>query len=239
MKNFWPIFLLLLPCKRNDLPQAIIAVKAIQTYQCNQSSGTTIEQLADKIFPIFADLTDDSVFFSLIQKDSILESLRHRYTNRIAHCLNTCTSAYTIAQELKWKENEIDLVGTRLLTLYEKEISKTRFMLRLKKGRACIAYKSNNGSGLLKQAWLDAAIGMNRIFDVYIAGVAPAYAAIDSIQIDVRSETGFRRFRNSLKSTLVSHDNDQVFYTLPVSLAIKALQSSGRDEAIRYEPIND
>ena len=239
MKSFWSILLLLLPYLRNELAHAVVTGEATQTYHSNQSSGTTIQQLADKIFPVFSDLAGDSVLFSLIQNDSVLESRHHIYMSRIAHCLDTCTSAYSIAQELKWKENEIDLVEKRLQILFKKTTTKSRFMCRLKKGRACIAYKNNSGSDLLKQAWVEAARGMNRIYDVYIAGVLPTYAAIDSIRIDVSSETGFRRLRDSIQRMLVRQDKDEVFYTLPLSLSIKALQLSGRDEAIRYEPIKD
>lgn len=239
MKSFWSILLLLLPYLRNELAHAVVTGEATQNYHSNQSSGTTIQQLADKIFPVFSDLAGDSVLFSLIQNDSVLESRHHIYMSRIAHCLDTCTSAYSIAQELKWKENEIDLVEKRLQILFKKTTTKSRFMCRLKKGRACIAYKNNSGSDLLKQAWVDAARGMNRIYDVYIAGVLPTYAAIDSIRIDVSSEAGFRRLRDSIQRMLVRQNKDEVFYTLPLSLSIKALQLSGRDEAIRYEPIKD
>lgn len=207
------------------------------TRQSKQLITSPGQQLADKIFPLFSELAADSMLSIALQEDALLARCRKRYTVRVAHCLDTCTSAYSLAQSLKWREEEIDSVLTGLLTLYNKKMCGSGFILRLKKSRTCIAYEHNDAKALLQQAWHDAARGMNRIYDVYIAAVPPYYAAIDSIMTDVRSESGLKRLCDTIRNTLMSHENTRAFYALPVSCAIKALLLSARDEAIRYEPI--
>lgn len=234
MKSLLPVLLFFLHCLPGDMPPV---VNTANNRQCRQPITSPGQQLADKIFPLFSELAADSMLSVALQEDALLIRCRKKYTSRVVNCLDTCTSAYSLAQALKWREEEIDSVLTGLFTLYDKKMRGAGFMLRLKKSRACIAYKLSDEKVLLQQAWLDAARGMNRIYDVYIAGVPPHYAAIDSIMADVRSERGLKRLCDTIRNTLASYENTRAFYALPVSCAIKALQFSARDEAIRYEQI--
>jgi hypothetical protein len=237
MKTYWPALLLFLHCLLCEMPFTSNTEENKPGWPPIPSPGNAAQQLAARVFPLFSELAADPVFAAAIREDGLLARLRQTYNSRVANGLDTCTSAYTLAQALKWRAGEIDSVRSQLLTLLDKKAHGSGFTERLRKSRACIAYNSSDGKTLLAQAWLDAAQGMNRIYDVYMAGITPHYASIDSIRIDLRSKSGFGKLRDTIRQALVSYENDRAFYTLPVALAIGALQLSGRDEAIRYEPI--
>lgn len=100
------------------------------------------------------------------------------------------------------------------------------------------AHEGETGPGLIAGAWRDAAIGLNRIIDVYARGVAPLYPKIDSMSHDARSP-GW----GGLVSTMVEilderRDEMDLFYEPTLAFARHLLEANRRDEAGRFEPLH-
>src|SRR5690606_6738221 len=94
------------------------------------------------------------------------------------------------------------------------------------------------GPGLVASGWRDAAIGLNRIIDVYALGVPPFYPAIDSISHDPESPS-----YRGLVSTMVAIIDEQrdemaLFYEPTLAFAERLLDANRRDEAGRFEPLH-
>jgi hypothetical protein len=88
---------------------------------------------------------------------------------------------------------------------------------------------------MLVAAWKDAANGMNRILSVYGLGKDPRYKDIDRVSYDVATEA----YRNLVKAKLaeIKFARAPLFFEPTLFFALKLLEINRRDEAGRYEPL--
>ncbi|HEX5702295.1 MAG TPA: YdcF family protein [Pyrinomonadaceae bacterium] len=102
---------------------------------------------------------------------------------------------------------------------------------------AFIKYSQQSDSDMLVAAWKDAANGMNRLLSVYGLGKNPYYKDIDRVSFDVSSE----EYRELLKAKLaeIKLARDSLFFEPTLSFALKLLEANRRDEAARYEPLEE
>ncbi|MFD2221470.1 YdcF family protein, partial [Hymenobacter bucti] len=138
---------------------------------------------------------------------------------------------------LAWQPREIRQIGQLLQQAYARNAAFRAGVgpLLTRTGRYP-RYANQPDTTALRLVWQDAALGINRILQVYLANAKPRYPAIDS--------TGFRRgdaelarqLRQQLPAAAKS-SQPTVFYALPLQVALGALRLNGRDEAARYEPL--
>lgn len=105
----------------------------------------------------------------------------------------------------------------------------------LKQSETYTRYNDQGGEALLTKAWADCASGLNRLIDVYALGIAPRYAAIDSMLYDPKAATWHR-----LVQTIVSVIEDDrasltTFFAPSLRFGLELLNTNHRDEAARFE----
>jgi hypothetical protein len=84
-----------------------------------------------------------------------------------------------------------------------------------------------------------AAEGMNRIIDVYQLGQAPRYPAIDAPMYDVKSPVYLRMLETGKKVIAGQARPDDAFFSASLWYAILLLELNRRDEAVRFEPMEE
>jgi hypothetical protein len=84
-----------------------------------------------------------------------------------------------------------------------------------------------------------AAEGMNRIIDVYQLGQAPRYPAIDAPMYDVKSPVYLRMLETGKKVIAGEARPDDAFFSASLRYAILLLELNRRDEAVRFEPMEE
>jgi hypothetical protein len=90
---------------------------------------------------------------------------------------------------------------------------------------------------LLVSAWEGAAAGMNRIFDVYGLGKPPRYPAIDAVSFDVKSPN-YGRMLEVIRAVMSEEpDGHPQFFHAPLRFSLELLRANWRDEAGRFEPM--
>ncbi len=94
-------------------------------------------------------------------------------------------------------------------------------------------YRNEDDRALLVHAWKDAAQGINRILEVYGKGVKPHYYLIDSASFDLNSV----EYRDRLHRLVESLPNEKLFFLPSLRLALMLLELNRRDEAGRFEPM--
>jgi hypothetical protein len=89
----------------------------------------------------------------------------------------------------------------------------------------------------LVAAWKDAANGLNRLLSIYCLGNDPVYKDIDKVSFDVSSE----EYRKILKAKIkeIKLSKDPLFFEPTLNFALKLLEANRRDEAARYEPLEE
>jgi hypothetical protein len=99
-------------------------------------------------------------------------------------------------------------------------------------------YEKDPDTALLRKAWVDAALGMNKVFAVYVRGEKPRYAKIDSISF-APGDTVFKHEVRALLHNQLTNENNRLFYAYRLHSAFQVLHVNGRNEAMNYEPLND
>jgi hypothetical protein len=191
--------------------------------------------LIEKDFPLFFVMHADKGISSVLQKNKVLqENGRHEY-ERIRQSVNSCLEVSCYADAGKWTAEEIKQDGDELVSLLMKEKKLRDLVTSLRKNHSYALYEHDADSSYLRQAWINAATGVNTIVDVYVDGKPPRYPKIDSISFRPQDSVFESQVAVVLKNLF--YDKHAAFYQLPVSIAIKALTLNGRNEAARYEPL--
>jgi hypothetical protein len=90
---------------------------------------------------------------------------------------------------------------------------------------------------MLIAAWKDAANGLNRLLRIYCLGKDPFYKDIDKVSFDVSSEEYRKLF--TVKIREIQFSQAPLFFEPTLSFALKLLEVNRRDEAGRYEPLEE
>jgi hypothetical protein len=163
------------------------------------------------------------------------DTLRNRLHKDAQQALINCTDAACFGKALTITETEMKLIGNELvqLTLHDPEWKKLAD--RLRTSGAYNLFVADADTGLVRKAWLADVQGVNYVLSTYMEGRAPLYPKIDSISFDKNDQ----HYKNNIAARLQKRLSRKKasFYSIPLQLALDALQLNGRDEAIRYEPL--
>ncbi len=162
-----------------------------------------------------------------LKKDTVLQRLSRTYQERIKQALKDCKNAGCYAAALRLRPEEVLLAGNRLVAHDMKKVVQAI--------RTTGYYNKDttlSDTALLRFAWQQTAAEMNNIFEVYLAGKRPRYAAIDSVSFNVNTPAFIAQAGKLLDRQLAGS-----YYNLPATLAMDVLLLNGRDEAARYEPL--
>jgi hypothetical protein len=204
-----------------------------------QSANVTFTDstLTAKVFPLLSLIQQNSRLQKAMQKDEVFQNISAMQYKRTSQSIQTCNLVSCYADSLKWIDKEIDRIGTELIRLYKTQNDLRNIISLLRKQGSYAFYEASPDTTYLRNAWNDAAKGINRIFDVYIKSSKPRYSAIDSISFK-RGDLQFKQqIQNSTESFLQKNDQNQ-FITSMLRTALSVLKINGRDEATRYEPLN-
>jgi hypothetical protein len=155
-----------------------------------------------------------------------------------ASALKKATSCNNVAcfdELLGFDKPTIEAVAAELQTLANGAEFKLLAKNDLRPSGVFIRYNNQSDAQIVVAAWKDAANGMNRILSVYGLGEDPRYKDIDRVSYDVSTET----YRNLLKAKVaeIKFARAPLFFEPTLNFAIKLLEINRRDEAGRYEPL--
>ena len=100
-----------------------------------------------------------------------------------------------------------------------------------------IKYNHQSDSEMIAAAWKDAANGMNRLLRIYCVGKDPFYKNIDKVSFDVSSEEYGKLLKAKIAEIKLSRD--PLFFEPTLNFGLKLLEVNRRDEAGRYEPLEE
>lgn len=191
---------------------------------------TTIQQVQiRKSFYFLYLLERKGEAHDIVQKDAVLNSIAADRATRLQSALNSCTNAACLGEALEWTPDEIRRVGDQLVNLVNTNSDMTEMVKRLKVVNRYPVYDEENDTAYIRKVWLDVVTGMNHIYEVYLQGQKPRYAAIDSASLQ---PSDLPKVKAGLLRKM-----DGAFYRQSLQGALTALEVNGRDEATRYEPL--
>jgi len=131
----------------------------------------------------------------------------------------------------------IETVATQLKGLGKHPEFKKLVTKDLRPSGAFIKYSRQSDSEMLIAAWKDAANGMNRLLRIYCLGKDPFHKDIDKVSFDVSSEEYRKLLQVKIREIQSSHA--PLFFEPTLSFVLKLLEANRRDEAGRYEPLEE
>jgi hypothetical protein len=173
---------------------------------------------------------------TLLRRNTVLKQLSNRKVQSLRMAAN-CDDVGCFDRLFRFSGPAIQTVATELRALSKHPEFKKLVMKDLRPSGAFIKYSRRSDSEMLIAAWKDAANGMNRLLSIYGLGKNPYYKDIDKVSFDVSSE----EYRNLLKTKIaeIKLSKDPLFFEPTLSFALKLLEANRRDEAGRYEPLEE
>jgi DUF218 domain-containing protein len=190
----------------------------------------------DKNFYLLSLFQQNSEVQRLLRRNRALKKLSHdkaQALRRAAHC----NDVGCFDRLFRLSGPTIETVATQLKALARHPEFKNLVKKDLRPSGAFIKYSRQSDSEMLIAAWKDAANGMNRLLSVYGLGKNPFYKDIDRVSFDVSSEEYRKLLQVKISEIQLSHN--PLFFEPTLSFALKLLEANRRDEAGRYEPLEE
>ncbi|MEX0721500.1 MAG: YdcF family protein [Balneolaceae bacterium] len=205
----------------------------------DQDNESTNAIIVKKAFPLFSEIRNNSSVLKRLKNHEALKAISKQQLQRVNTALSDCDDVPCLASATQWTDNEIAEIGDHLSALYNEEGSLEELVAELKEQDSYIMFEDADDQEFIREVWEHAATGVNHVIDVYFKGEKPRYPKIDSISFKV-NHAGFINLVHTEMDTLVQeHPEDAAFFELPLKSALKALEINNRDEAARYEPLNE
>lgn len=183
---------------------------------------------------------------SLFQRNPDVRRLltRNRLLSRLASqkhraisSARSCDDVACFDELLRFSDGEVEAVARTLRTLAAAPAFQRLAKRHLRPSGVFIKHANLPDSQMFVAAWKDAANGMNRILRVYGLGKNPFYKDIDRVSFDVSSD----EYRDLVKTRIaeIRLNKDSLFFEPTLNFALKLLEANRRDEAGRYEPLEE
>ena len=190
----------------------------------------------DKNFYLLSLFQQNAEVGKLLRGNKALKKLaKHKYQGlRMAA---NCNDVDCFDRLLRFSPITIETVATELKALAKRPEFKKLVTKDLRPSGAFIKYSHQSDAEMLIAAWRDAANGMNRLLRIYCLGKNPFYKDIDKVSFDVSSE----EYRKLLKAKIaeIGLSKDALFFEPTLNFGLKLLEVNRRDEAGRYEPLEE
>jgi len=188
----------------------------------------------DKNFYLLSLFQRNASIQRLLSQNKALKQLAAAKAAALKKAAN-CNDVGCFDQLIRFDGPTIEAVAAELQTLANKPEFKLLAKKDLRPSGVFIKYNDQSDAQMLVAAWKNAATGMNRILSVYGLGKEPRYKDIDKVSYDVSGES----YRKLLKAKLaeIKFAGAPLFFEPTLNFALKLLEINRRDEAGRYEPL--
>lgn len=189
----------------------------------------------DKNFYLLSLFQNQAEIRANLQKNKILRSLTKQ--NHALKLIKNCGVVSCYDKAVRLSEQEIETVArvfensatdSKLMNLVENHLRPSGMFIR---------YSRKSDAEMLALAWRDAAKGLNHILDVYGLGKDAAYKEIDNVSYDVNGAQYAQILK--AKTAEIKLPKNPLFFEPALAFALKLLEANRRDEAGRYEPLEE
>lgn len=189
----------------------------------------------DKNFYLLSLFQRDPEVRKLLGGNKVLKNLARDKRHALSMTDN-CNDVGCFDKLLRLSGPTIATVGNELKALAKHPEFKT-LTRDMRRSGAFIKYSGQSDPEMLSAAWKDAANGMNRLLSIYCLGNNPLYKDIDKVSFDVSKKEYPKLLKTKL--TEIKLTKDALFFEPTLSFALKLLEANRRDEAARYEPLEE
>jgi hypothetical protein len=197
--------------------------------------------LQDKNFYLLSLIERDDAVKSAIRRDPVLAAATAKRREGVDRAVADCAlDLECYAAKFRFTPEQVEETSHALTSLYER----TPAMRALVDGELRISgayyrHRELSGPDLLAKAWTECAGGINHAIDVYTLGKPPRYPAIDSITYDPKSAAWQRIVQHAAAILQEDRAALDLPHTASLRFALQMMTLNHRDEAARYEPLEN
>jgi hypothetical protein len=189
----------------------------------------------DKNFYLLSLFQRNREIRKLLSENKALKKLSNDKLRALSMAAN-CNDVRCFDQLLRFSGPTIKTVANELEALAKRP--EFKMLARdMRRSGAFIKYNRQSDPEMLLAAWKDAANGINRLLSIYCLGKDPLYKDIDKVSFDVSKEE-YRKLLK-VKITQIKLSKDPLFFEPTLNFALRVLEANRRDEAGRYEPLEE
>lgn len=198
--------------------------------------GSRIDFTIKKNFPLCSRVTGDKNVSALLESDAVLSEI---VAEQRIHFIEK-DSEDDALKEVMFSSSEIDKIGERLSAMAQTP-AVARLCKDLKEEGRYYIFNELSDADFLKAAWTQDAGGINYIIKVYALGGKPRYK-VDSPDPNLENVPFYKDamakiVRPAIKENALSESGPQLFFSLPLNVAIAYLDINNRYEASDFEPM--
>ena len=188
----------------------------------------------DKNFYLLSLLQRSASLRKLLGQNPVLKQLANEKITALKKSAS-CANVSCFDELMRFDEPAIAAVANELRALTAEPEFKRLVEKDMRPSGVFVRYSQQSDGQVVSAAWKDAAAGLNRILKVYCLGKDPRYPAIDKVSFDVNSPAFVDLL--TAKTGEIKIANDPLFFEPALAFAMKLLEVNRRDEAGRYEPL--
>lgn len=197
------------------------------------------DALREKTLPLLGLIERDPATLAALAHDPDLSDIGRAYRARLAEADRTCgpkAACHTAAGKLTQAETARAEAALRRLAAETPAVA--RFSDGpLKASGIAALHDAELAPDRLAAAWRTSAAMMAGMVSVYGEAGPTRYPAIDAMREDPKSDAFGRMMRTLTGLMTERHAHDELFLEAPADYALAVMQSDGRDEAGRHEPM--
>jgi len=226
-----------LPKGRTTLILFLLICSVTNQLNGQQNNDYVDSIIVHKTFPLISYLKQSPEVLKTLQKDKVLKRLTLNRKSRVETAIKECEDMSCYVSPLQWQNTEIVTIGTELIKLFYKSEPFRQAISLLKESGYYNVYASMHDTAFIRTVWNSTATGINNILDVYIMGKRPRYPASDAASF-AANDSGFRLSVRQILENVLNSKHIELFYEMPLNVALQTMRLNQRDEASRYEPLN-
>ncbi|MDE3741765.1 YdcF family protein [Maribacter polysaccharolyticus] len=198
----------------------------------------SLQRLQDKNFYLFTAITGDQEVSAILRNDTTLQAfLKPLYSEKKGN--PELKNGEEVIRPFLWNDQDIATIGKRLVQLSKKYKAMANVTRKLKESHSYANFEGYSDDDLWYKSWELCAKGIDTILEVYGLGKAPLYDQIDSVSFDVHSKM-YTYGLNIQKDMVLERPMEETLFFQPgLELSLSLLYTNHRDEAVRYEPLEE
>lgn len=232
MKNLFIVLILLVFTKIQSQETTLSKFDFSQTQQI----------VKEKNFYLLAAIEKDPKISNLISQNAVLKNFTKNTISKVSSSYQTKTKELpTLVKAYEIDDETIQAVSNEFKTLVKNEKIFSDFIHKTIRTSGYYAnFEKLSDEDFIAESWKLCAKGLNHSLRVYGLGEKPNFPHIDSISYDKKSidlVLNVRYWSETLSKSSTWEEN--VFFKPALDFSLALLYLNHRDEAARYEPMED
>lgn len=204
----------------------------------SQSDNKTIQLLKESNFFLLNEIINDPDMVKILNNSTGLNAFKTSKTANLNKTKNALIPLEELINTYIFSAADIKTTTDELVKLYNTDKKVKTFFTKIRLSEKYRNFNQLSDQEFIMKTWELCINGLNHTLGVYGLGQKPIYPDIDSISYDVTSTYFHRSAYFWSNQVLENTTKNSVFFESTLNYSLSLMYMNHRDEAIRYEPLD-